>query len=199
MRRFFFGTILSLLVGAAAASAQSAERLEWCGQTDPEAVAAIGEQLCGTWAIHHPNGFVKVGGMTMPYPEAEPEVLLIHTYEGMLLMSGLIEDQVIRLRPTTEPPWKFRKGKEDRAGVDPLMSDEDVSEVAGCDAAELPRLVGETHTRVSGMEMRQILRLIVLTDSLMYGFLVSFGEVPNTGPFLSNRSVVVRRVYDPRN
>lgn len=75
------------------------------------------------------------------------------------------------------------------------MSDEEISEVAGCDAAELPRLVGETHTTVSGMEMRQILRLIVLNEQLMYGFLLSFGEVSNTGPFLSNRSVVLQRPY----
>jgi len=190
MRQLVIGLFLGLLVGSTGALAQSS----MCGQSNPGATQNVGSSLGGTWSAKHHAGIVRVAGMTMAYPPVAAESITItQQADGSLFAVSVGMNEQMQLLPSTGLPWDFWDSLKDKYGVKPVLSDQDVSGIAGCVASELPRLTGTADFTIpdAGV-MKLTLRLIVLNTNSMFGILQAEG-VMQGNPFLSLRSVTFKR------
>jgi hypothetical protein len=162
-----------------------------CGQTNRQDVLDVSVRLAGNWIVYHHVGWMDIGVIGMIYPATEPEPLRLAHQNGKLIVTGFEGiEQSIELVPSNEPPWEFRRtGRADSR----VLTSQEISQAAGCDAADLPRLIGTMPYGSRDAQMQFTLRLIVMHENTMFGVLDVKGHHVTSGPFHSRRSVLMSR------
>jgi len=170
--------------------AQSREMLPYCNTGESAVSDAVMDALYGDWTLIHNAGYVRVGVMTLPYPGSAPETLMIFPGEGNTIWAVNAEmTDKMELVQTYEDPWRFRNDRPETAGVNPVLTDEDIGVLAGCDANALPRLIGTATFVIPGQgEMDLYAQFILIDEGVMFGILEFTGDAQGQ-PFLSRRSV----------
>ncbi|RLC55329.1 MAG: hypothetical protein DRI30_07765 [Chloroflexi bacterium] len=189
MKQLVLAFALSLLPQISASQSGS-----YCGTAGQPVPQTLGTSIFGDWTISHHAGFVQTAGMILPYPPtADDQMVIIPGPDNTItLMSPDISD-FVTLTPTTEPPWQFRNDQPNSAGVNPVLTDQDISALVGCNANSLPRLIGHGTFNIQGTgTMDMTVRLIVLNDSSMFGILEFTGSAQGYS-FMSRRSVAMTK------
>lgn len=188
MHRFIL-TIAAALIPHAL-PAQTGDAIPYCNTGDAAISDAVVDALHGDWTVNHHAGYVRVAGMTMAYPPSPPEALMIFPGEGNTIWAVNAEmTEKMELIQTFEDPWRFRNDRPDTAGVDPVLTDEDIGVLAGCDANALPRLIGTATYVIPGQgEMDLYAQFILIAEGTVFGILEFTGEAEGNA-FLSRRSV----------
>lgn len=185
---------ISLLLSPQLANAQSGGSGSYCGKSGQPVHQIAGNTILGEWELTHHAGYVQVGGMVFPYPAIPGEKF--HIVQAADDRIYLIDDAItqdMELVAATEPPWKFQKNKPNRAGVNPVLTDQDIVDMTGCSAKDLPRLIGHgTYTIPGTGQMDMTARFIVMSDKAMFGILEFTGTAQGQ-PFQSRRSFTMAK------
>ena len=153
----------------------------------------------GNWAVDVKQGILKGLGRTIPLPPPPaPDVVTMFMENGELMGKSAAVQTPYQLNFYIGPDWDMTPQVGNPVEIAhlftnnaaPLLDDEDISVVAGCDANNLLRLTAEG-TVVdpgSGSAVNFTLRLFVVNLDLMYG--TTNG---NVGPMTAIRAIVMSR------
>lgn len=175
--RIFATAAIGLAAGLAApAAAQDAAAP--CGVTDAARLDAVARGLEGAWVSDFKAGYVVMGPMVMPHGAAPaPETGRLEMRDGRLtIVPDGADGMDFTLDWETGVDWSFDRqpslpGGGVAANVPELeIDDDDIAVLAGCPVNDLPRLVGAASLPVDGGTMTMTVRLVVVSDDLVYGF-----------------------------
>jgi hypothetical protein len=149
--------------------------------------------MLGPWHINHQAGYVVVGGMAMPYPNAGDDETINFERRG---------NQLIATHPDMQAPmvfklaigsdWDFANKDTENGILRPPLSFEDMGLAVDCDITNMPRLIGTSTAEADGMTMHFTMRLMIANTDVMFGVL----HVEGTGqgyPYYSRRTVLLNR------
>jgi len=165
-----------------------------CGMTNrSEALQNAVMQMLGPWHVNHQAGYVVVGGMSLPYPNAgDNETITFERTGNQLIATSPEMQEPMVFRLTEEPPWKFLTQDAAHGITAPPVTFEDMGLAMGCDAADMPRLIGTATASVEGMNMKFTMRVMIGSLDIMYGVL----HMEGTGQgyaYYSRRTVLLTR------
>ena len=167
MRHVLKASALSL---ACVAMPVLADDTELCGTSGAADWPRIQEIFTGEWEITHQAGFVRAGGMVLPFPaDGEVDTLTIFQLGDTLQATHPEMQEPMVLRLADEPRWTVNR--DDPYKPAPPMSPDDIGLVHGCDQMELPRLIGTSTAVVDGVQMNFTYRMMAMTWADLYGFM----------------------------
>lgn len=186
-------TALAMMLSPLAAHAQDANA-DTCGLTDhPELLKDVMTMMLGPWQVNHQAGFVVVGGMTMPFPNAGDNDTITFERSG---------NDLIATHPDMQEPMAFYltneaigayNARDAEHGIPtPPMTFEDIGLLMGCTAEDMPRLIGTTSVMLEGITMDFTWRVVIASTEMMY--VVQHVEGVGAGyAYYSRRTVLLTR------
>ena len=186
----------AVLLGALlpiSAQAQSGST-DTCGLANrSEALQDAVMKMLGPWHINHQAGYVVVGGMAMPYPNAgDNETFTFERVGNQLIATSPEMQESMVFRLTEEPPWSFQAQDAEHGITAPPLTFEDMGLAMGCDAKDMPRLIGTGTASFEGMTMNFTMRVMIGSLDIMYGVLHMEGSMQGY-EYYSRRTVLLTR------
>jgi len=183
-----FGVLLPL-----SAHAQS-DAINTCGMVSrTEALQNAVTKMLGPWHINHQAGYVVVGGMSLPYPNAGDNETITFERRGVQLIATHPEMQApMVFKIATGADWDFANRDTENGILRPPLSFEDMGLAVDCDITNMPRLIGTTTAVVEGISMHFTMRIMIANTDVMFGVLHMEG-VAEGYPYYSRRSVLLTR------
>jgi len=186
----------AVLLGALlpiSAQAQSGST-DTCGLTNrSEALQDAVMEMLGPWHINHQAGYAVMGGMAIPYPNAgDNEVLTFERVGNQLIATSPEAQGPLVFHLTEEPFWKFVAVDAEHGITTPPVTFEDMGLAMGCDAKDMPRLIGTGTASFDGITMNFTMRVMIGSLDIMYGVLHIEGTMQGYS-FYSRRTVLLTR------
>ena len=190
-RRLGLSTFLCLAIFATAGPVAAQSTSPLCDKNTAGDWPAQAEMLVGSWSVTHLAGYAESQGVLIPFPaDAKTDPITLSLIGGDLIMAYAPAKGPITLRLAEEPRWETSDKLTGKSA--PITPDDAAIAAAGCDQMALPRLIGETQLDEAGVTATVTVRLMVMTQSSLYGGMEVDAKTPD-GRVIARRAISVTR------